>query len=237
MGKENCCPICGEPTYLVYGKYPRKDGLCHKHSQMLFNKEIEQCPDCGEWHKIGETCKCKNVKEAIQHTSEPEKAKEKPESELTCIICGKPSNGKHFCLECWNKYHEKSVDIRITNCKDTQILDEYGNKKIKCADGVYVRSRAESMISDWFFNKKIRIIYEPDFFYKENGETKVLHPDFYLPDYNVYIEYCELTNKPYLKKREYTQNIYKENNKNVIIMSDKDIENRDKFFFDELGIN
>lgn len=71
----------------------------------------------------------------------------------------------------------------------------------------------------------------------ENGETKVLHPDFFLPDYNVYIEYCELTNKPYLKKREYTLNVYKQNNKNVIIMSDKDIENRDKFFFDELGIN
>ena len=163
--------------------------------------------------------------------------KEKKEQELTCIICGEPSNGKHFCLNCWKKYKEKSIDIRIINCNETQILDEHGNKKFKCSDGVWVRSRAESMISDWLFMKKIRIVYEPDFFYKENGETKVLHPDFFLPDHNVYIEYCELTNKPYLRKKNYTEKVYKENNKKVIIMTDKDIENRDKFFFEKLGIN
>ena len=219
MGKN--CVICGKPS----GMYP----LCREHLEMKNNGEVIKCPQCGTWHLKNEPCKCEekyNSKKAISNTDE-----------LTCIVCGKPSNGKHFCIDCWNKYHEKSVDLRITNCKDTQILDEYGNKKIKCADGVYVRSRAESMISDWFFNKKIRVIYEPDFFYKEDSETKVLHPDFFLTDYDVYIEYCELKNKPYLKKREYTLNIYKQNNKNVIIMSDKDIDNRDKFFFNELGIN
>lgn len=222
MGKN--CVICGKPS----GMYP----LCREHLEMKNKGEVVKCEKCGTWHFVSAPCKCDTEQKNIK-----EKSVLKNSNELTCIVCGKPSNGKHFCMECWNKYHEKSVDLRITNCKDTQILDEYGNKKIKCADGVYVRSRAESMISDWFFNKKIRIIYEPDFFYKENGETKVLHPDFFLPDYNVYIEYCELTNKPYLKKREYTLNVYKQNNKNVIIMSDKDIENRDKFFFDELGIN
>lgn len=227
------CPICENPTSSYMGN-ERKDGLCREHAKQFKEGLITKCPDCGKWHLSGEKCDCFNVAESnVNH----EFTKANNDSEILCIICGKPSNGKHFCFECWNKYHEKSVDIRITNCKDTQILDEYGNKKIKCADGVYVRSRAESMISDWFFNKKIRIIYEPDFFYKENGETKVLHPDFFLPDYNVYVEYCELTNKPYLKKREYTLNVYRQNNKNVIIMSDKDIENRDKFFFDELGIN
>lgn len=222
MGKN--CVICGKPS----GMYP----LCREHLEMKNKGEVVKCGKCGTWHLISAPCKCDTEQKGIKENSVPTNS-----NELTCIVCGKPSNGKHFCMECWNKYHEKSVDLRITNCKDTQILDEYGNKKIKCADGVYVRSRAESMISDWFFNKKIRIIYEPDFFYKENGETKVLHPDFFLPDYNVYVEYCELTNKPYLKKREYTLNVYKQNNKNVIIMSDKDIENRDKFFFDELGIN
>lgn len=222
MGKN--CVICGKPS----GMYP----LCREHLEMKNKGEVAKCEKCGTWHLVSAPCKCDTEQKGIK-----EKSVSTNSNELTCIVCGKPSNGKHFCMECWNKYHEKSVDLRITNCKDTQILDEYGNKKIKCADGVYVRSRAESMISDWFFNKKIRIIYEPDFFYKENGETKVLHPDFFLPDYNVYVEYCELTNKPYLKKREYTLNVYKQNNKNVIIMSDKDIENRDKFFFDELGIN
>ena len=217
MGK---CQICGKPTKF---NFP----LCKDCNELKEQGKITQCKDCGEWYDPNQPCKCKrkNKEEIIK------------ESELTCIICGKPSNGKHFCFECWKKYHEKSIDIRIINCNETQILDEHGNKKFKCSDGVWVRSRAESMISDWFFMKKIRVVYEPDFFYKENEEIKVLHPDFFLPDHNVYIEYCELTNKPYLRKKEYTEKVYKENNKNVIIMTDKDIENRDKFFFEKLNIN
>ena len=50
-----------------------------------------------------------------------------------------------------------------------------------------------------------------------------MHPDFYLPDYEIYIEYCELTNKPYLKKKEYTQKIYEKLGFKVIIMDDKDL--------------
>ena len=217
MGK---CQICGKPTKF---NFP----LCKDCNELKEQGKITQCKDCGEWYDPNQPCKWKKKdKEEIIK-----------ESELTCIICGKPSNGKHFCFECWKKYHEKSIDIRIINCNETQILDEHGNKKFKCSDGVWVRSRAESMISDWFFMKKIRVVYEPDFFYKENEETKVLHPDLFLPDHNVYIEYCELTNKPYLRKKEYTEKVYKENNKNVIIMTDKDIENRDKFFFEKLNIN
>ena len=128
MGKENCCPICGEPTYLVYGKYPRKDGLCHKHSQMLFNKEIEQCPDCGEWHKTDETCKCKTVKEAIQHTSEPETEKEKPESDQTCIICGKHSDGKLQCKDCY-KETLNYMDSLDKNNSTHEFRDYYYNLK------------------------------------------------------------------------------------------------------------
>lgn len=225
MGKT--CVICGKPS----GMYP----LCREHLEMKNNGEVIKCPDCGAWHLAKEPCKC--LTDSGENTELQDTVKQNGDSELTCIICGKPSNGKHFCYECWNKYREKSVDIRITHCKDTQVLDEYGNKTIKCTDGVYVRSRAESMISDWLFSKKVRIIYEPDFYYKEDGETKTLHPDFYLPDYDVYIEYCELTNKPYLKKREYTQNVYKQNNKNVLIMTNKDIDNRAQFFFEKLGIN
>lgn len=228
MAEKRKCPICGDATSSYMGNY-RKDGLCKKHALDLKNGVITLCPDCGKYHKTGENCSCQNEHRKVRIDEKKE--------ELTCIVCGKPSNGKHFCISCWNKYHERSIDLRITNCKVSQVLDEYGNKKIKCADGVYVRSRAESMISDWLFNKKIRVVYEPDFFYKENGETKTLHPDFYLPDYEVYIEYCELTNKPYLQKRDYTLKVYQENNKKVIIMSDRDIENRDKFFFEYLGIN
>ena len=49
--KDLICPICGEPTYLVYGKNPRKDRLCGKHATMLKNGEIVICFSCGKYHE------------------------------------------------------------------------------------------------------------------------------------------------------------------------------------------
>ena len=55
--------------------------------------EIVQCADCGKWHEKEVICDCKKVKEESKEI--------KSENELTCIICGEPSNGKHFCIDCW----------------------------------------------------------------------------------------------------------------------------------------
>ncbi len=216
-GQNEKCPICGEITSSYMGHY-RKDGLCRDHAAQFKAGKIEQCERCGAWHKAGGACKCQSFKKPTYEKD--------ASSELYCIICGNPSNGKHFCLDCWNTYKNRSVDIRITNCKETQILDAYGNKDIKCPDGRYVRSRAEALIISWLWEKRIRVIYEECIYYrdKETGETKELHPDFYLPDYDLYIEYNELSNKKYLRSKEYVMAIYKEKNKKVIIMTDEDLK-------------
>lgn len=171
----------------------RKDGLCKYHAQQL---------------KEGKLNSNENNDEPI---------------ETYCLICGAESNGKHFCYDCWNKYKNKSIDIRITNCKEVEILDQYGNLTIECDDGRRVRSRAEALISNFFYNNKIRSVYEKTIYYEENGENKTLHPDFYLPDYDLYIEYNEIKKKNYLKSKEYTMKIYKKLGYNVIIMDDKDL--------------
>ncbi len=221
------CPICGEPTSAYMGN-ARKDRLCKNHAKELKNGLIEQCLDCGNWHIAGEICTCKQNK---QHKEK------KQDNEITCIICGQPSNEKHFCYNCWKKYKDKSIDIRIKNCSETEILDQYGNLTIECDDGRKVRSRAEALISNFFYNNRIRSVYEKTIYYQENGEDKTLHPDFYLPDYEIYIEYCELTNKPYLKKKEYTQKIYDKLGFKVIIMDDKDLNSISGFLKPKLHIN
>ena len=224
MSNESKCPICGEPTFVYMGN-ARKDHLCKKHGQMAKAGEIVQCPDCGKWNEKDVVCECKKVKEA------------KSESELTCIICGEPSNGKHFCLKCWNKYKDKAIDIRITNCKETKVLDQYGNLTIECDDGRKVRSRAEALISNFFYNNKIRSVYEKTVYYEENGENKTLHPDFYLPDYEYYIEYNEIKKKSYLKSKEYTKGVYEKLGLKVIIMNDEDLNSIAGFLKPILKIN
>ena len=209
------CPICGEATYLHFGN-PRKDRLCRKHGAMEHKGEIAQCEECGKWNNAGETCTCKSL-------SNNKNTKE-TSSDLTCIICGEPSNGKHFCLNCYKEYKNHSVDIRITNCRDTEVIDRYGNKKTKTKDGRFVRSLSEKIILDYFFDHFTRVIYEkPVSYINEKGEEAELRPDFYLPDYDLYIEFNGLTNKTYLRQKDYVNKIYKSKGFNMVILDSNDI--------------
>lgn len=215
MEKKFICPICGEPSSSYMGKY-RKDRLCKKHASDLKNGIIEivefglnEADNVYRLVKFDKKQKDLNKNDCATNL------------ELNCIICGQVSNGLHFCHNCYTKYKDRSIDIRITHCNETEILDEYGNLQYKCADGRKVRSRAEAMISDWLFNNKIRSVYEETIYY---DNSKMLHPDFYLPDYNLYIEYNELKNKEYLKSKDYVKQIYKNLGFKVFIMTEKDLQ-------------
>lgn len=217
------CQICGKYS----GYFP----LCKDCNKLKDEGKVVKCDDCGTWHYVGKPCECES--EAKSKKAIPEVISAKPNAkslqikecndELMCLICGKPSDGKHFCKACYFKYKDRSVDLRIKNCVETEILDEYGNLQYKCDDGRKVRSRAEKIISDFLFNNKVRAVYEETIYYEENGETKTLHPDFFLPDYGLYIEYNELTNKPYLQSKAYTQKIYDDMGKKMLIMNEKDL--------------
>ena len=225
MNNELKCPICGEPTYLVYGKNPRKDGLCYKHSQMLFKKEIYQCQDCGKWNKKDITCECKQVKEI----KEP-----KQDSELTCIICGEPSNGKHFCLKCYKKFSNKVLYLKVTKCKEFEKLDAEYESELVCDDGHLVKSKSEVLIDNYLYSRGIQHAYEKPYAVDENKENDI-HPDFYIPylkDENeniiardIYIEHFGFgdENKKYKEQKEYKLQIYKKNNLTVICTTEKDI--------------
>ena len=212
------CPICDEPTRVYMGN-ARKDRLCGKHADMLKAGEI-YTDDKGGF------CDAKTKKPLVKKSASPSiQAPEIPEgSELTCLLCGEPSNGKHFCLKCYKEFKDHSVDVRITNCRDVEIIDKYGNKKVKTKDGRFVRSLSEKIILDYFFDHFIRIIYEKTVAYiNEKGEAAELHPDFYLPDYDLYIEFNGLTNKKYLRQKEYVSKIYTAKGYTVVILESDDI--------------
>ena len=219
MNNENLiCPICGEPTNVYMGN-ARRDRLCRKHGSLANKGEIIQCENCGKWNNVGETCSCKAPKTVV-----PEPSTENAASELTCIICGEASNGKHFCLNCYRKYKDRAIDLRIINCKDAIMLDEYGNTVYKCDDGRKVRSKSEKIISDFLFKYGIRTVYEKAVYYYPNeNETITLHPDFYLPDYDCYIEHNGVDTKSYKANKKKTEEMYKSLNYKVIVTTETDL--------------
>lgn len=206
------CQICGKPS----GFYP----LCNSCFKLRDEGKLDKCEECGKWFYKGKPCSCSKSAAVVK---EPPKS-ESESSELKCIICGENSNGKHFCYNCYQKYKGRSVDIRITHCTDVEIIDEYGNRKIKTKDGRFVRSLSEKIILDYFFDHYIRIVYEKTIPYvNEKGENAELHPDFYLQDYDLYIEFNGLTNKTYLKKTDYVNKIYQSKGYNVVILNQDDM--------------
>ena len=95
--KDLVCPICGEPTNVYMGK-ARKDRLCKKHGKMRNDGLIDVNAD-GLFFEISTGTILNPPK--IEKKPEPVKEAKNSADELTCIICGETSNGKHFCIDCY----------------------------------------------------------------------------------------------------------------------------------------
>lgn len=213
MGKT--CVICGKTGWSYYP-------FCREHLQMKADGKIVKCGECGTWHTSDVLCpNCKPIQETVT-------SKSTSESELTCIICGEPSNGKHFCRSCYYKHKDGSIDIRIIHCSETQIIDNYGNRTKKADNGLYVRSLQEKIIADELYRRNIRFAYEQTVVCKDtDGKIVELHPDFILPDYNLVIEhwgYQDSGNPDYIKTRKYKEPLYIQRGYKLAGTTSKDLD-------------
>ena len=66
---------------------------------------------------------------------------------------------------------------------------EYGRPSMTLK-GELVRSRSVKVIADWFYMNGIRYVYEYPAFDRKGAV--ISRPDFYLPDYALYVEYWGL---------------------------------------------
>ena len=213
MGKT--CVICGKPS----GKYP----LCKEHLQMKNEGKVIKCEECGIWHLAFEPCPVcdeKSIKRSAYRANNDRRK---------CLLCENATEDDHlFCKSCYFKYKDKSITVNIKNLNEFNIVDEYSNRDVKTQNGMYVRSQQEKIIYDELYSRNVRCVYENTVYYKdEKGETKTLHPDFYLPDYNLYIEHWgyENTNDPrYLKEKEFKEKIYKSQGKKIAGTTSADIK-------------
>ena len=193
MGKT--CVICGKPS----GMYP----LCREHLQMKAEGKVVKCEDCGAWHYVNEVCECQRqeTEDVILNTS----------SDTECIICRKPSNGYWFCKDCYRLYKNKEIHLRIKNCSEVDLLDDSYEGVYICADGHIVKSKSERDIDNYLFYHDIFHVYEKAFPIDDNPEHD-LHPDFYLPKLDVYIEHWgyDESNVKYTEAKKYKLQKYKE---------------------------
>lgn len=106
-----------------------------------------------------------------------------------------------------------------------EVLESGYENKITCDDGHPVKSQQEAMIDNYLFGKNIKHIYEKPFPIDGNPEHD-LHPDFYLPELDIYIEHFGITgNKNYEDTKDYKLSIYKKAGITLICTSSEDINN------------
>lgn len=94
----------------------------------------------------------------------------------------------------------------------------------RAEDGHKVRSTHEMVIDNYFFNHNIRHVYEKLVFSKNTCDKCTC--DWYLPDYDVYVEYWGLDSKKYNEEKIYKLNIYKENGLNFLQIEKDDLINK-----------
>ena len=108
---------------------------------------------------------------------------------------------------------------------------EFGVKSITKKDE-QVRSKAEKYIADYFFANNINYEYEKPFatgFWIFKG--KVIKPDFYLIDYDVYVEYWGLLNdQNYRHIMGFKMNMYRKHRLKVISLYPNNLKNLNYYF-------
>ena len=111
---------------------------------------------------------------------------------------------------------------------------EYGRPSVTLR-GEVVRSRSEKVIADWFYRKGIRYVYEHPAFDRKG--SVISRPDFYLPDYGVYVEYWGLAGaeRSYDRTMMWKTSQYQMNGVKVVFLYPVDLANLDAAFRSKLG--
>ncbi len=120
-----------------------------------------------------------------------------------------------YCDKCFDE-----VYIRRRNYDTNVEL----NKTIYTKDGTFVQSDGERKISEWLYNHSIKYRYDERYRIIENYAVR---PDFYLPEFDVYIEYWGMDSIDYkigmLKKLK----LYQQEGKKLISLYPEDKNNLD----------
>ena len=92
-------------------------------------------------------------------------------------------------------------------------------KKIRAKDGTWVQSIGERLIAEILAAEKIRYRYDERF---RILDGYAIRPDFYLPEFDVYIEYWGMTTADYKIGMLKKQQLYQQQGKRLISLYPKD---------------
>ena len=153
------------------------------------------------------------------------------------VIRNAESRRKHWCARCRRPVTKEESAAGIDrygkpycrHCLDERILEERNfeadvasAKRLRTTDDVAVQSRGEKRIGDWLSQKRIEYVYDER--YRIAGDVSI-RPDFYLPEFDLYIEYWGMQEQDYLARKSEKKFLYQRAGKKLISLDWRDLEN------------
>lgn len=116
---------------------------------------------------------------------------------------------------------------------DNSLADMYGGRgQLTSSDGHRVRSKSELIIDLWLITQNIKHDYEKEIY--ANGKLAVIS-DFYLPDYDCYVEYWGLEgDTAYEERKKEKIDFYKLQKLRLISLYNEDLRNLSEVLVKEL---
>ena len=116
-----------------------------------------------------------------------------------------------YCTHCFDEILLEGANFEAT-------VD--GAKEKMAVDGTAVQSNGEKRIADWLAEKKIAYVYDERYLV---ARDTLIRPDFYLPEFDLYIEYWGMDNPEYNANRQKKLWLYQRAGKKLISLSFHDL--------------
>ena len=131
------------------------------------------------------------------------------------------SHSIEACLPIYSPNPEEFLAELIQN----EFLPVSRKNAYRTMRGVWVRSRAEHMIDNWFAERGIVTFYEKSIYL----DGQKITPDWFIPSLGIYVEYLGLKgNTSYDKTWELKEQAYKKHKIEYVSLVDGDLENLDQ---------
>jgi len=131
--------------------------------------------------------------------------------------------GKPYCYHCFEeKTHE---DARFET-------DVEAAKRLRTTDEVAVQSQGEKRIGDWLAAKGIAYRYDERMVVA--GGLRI-RPDFYLPEFDLYIEYWGMDTPEYVANMRHKRILYQREKKKLISLSYRDFDRLEQLLEEKLS--
>lgn len=131
--------------------------------------------------------------------------------------------GKPYCRHCLDE--RQLEDKRFEN-------DVEAAKKLRATDGTAVQSQGERRIADYLASRKINYVYDER--YRIAGDVSI-RPDFYLPEFDLYIEYWGMNTQDYQARRQEKLFLYQRAGKKLISLDFHNLPNLEAVLEEKLS--